>query len=193
MKKYDAWDPHYVHPGKTTVRLTLFWVSNYYQDTSQKVLKTAENLLAEHGLGLDTYPKSRQSKHTIQIPGDPTQLLVNDPQNTPYDYNWLRNQGAAIFDDQATGDKRQRLPVFFCQFKDAGYGITVLNSNWLPYCMIGVNTDPGGYCLAHEIIHAATNSGLHCNTPKGNVFGDVPGNILVRAHVEAIARAYFSR
>jgi hypothetical protein len=109
------WDPNYKHPGKTTVRLTLFWVSNYYQDTSQKVLKKAEQMLTEHGLGLEIYPKSRQSapNHTIQIPGDPTQLLVNDPENTPYTYNWLRNQAAAIFDDQATKDKRQRLPVFF--------------------------------------------------------------------------------
>ncbi|MFO1423254.1 MAG: hypothetical protein U1F70_06310 [Candidatus Competibacteraceae bacterium] len=189
------WDPNYKHPGKTTVRLTLFWVSNYYQDTSQKVLKKAEQMLAEHGLGLDIYPKSRQSapNHTIQIPGDPTQLLVNDPENTPYTYNWLRNQAAAIFDDQATKDKRQRLPVFFCQFKASGYGITVLNSNWLPYCLIGANPDPDGYCLIHEIIHAATNSAIHCNTPKCNVFGDIPGNIMIRTHVQAIAKAYFSR
>jgi hypothetical protein len=194
MSKSD-WDPNYKHPAKKIVRLTLFWVSNYYKDTSQTVLKKTEEMLAEHGLGLDVYPKTRQAapKHNIQIPGDPNQLLINDPQNTVYTYNWVRHQAAAIFDDQATKDKRQRLPVIFCQFKESGAGIAVLGSDWPPYCLIGVNPDPGCYCLIHEIIHAATNSSLHCNTPKGNVFGDIPGNIMIRAHVDAIAKAYFSR
>jgi hypothetical protein len=188
------WDPNYKIPGAAKARLTVFWASNYKIDTAKKVLDQAEKLLGEHNIGFDVYPgKVRTDKHTIPVPDRPI---------TPEEYNDIRLKMGAIFDDQKTTDKRQRLPVLFCEFLDRGHGLTVLTrpagaatgSTWLPYCLVSGVVDGDNSTLIHEIGHAATNSPNHL-PQKGNIMHDAPSvmarNVIVKSQVQAIARAYF--
>lgn len=190
------WDPNYKNPGLAKARVTLFWASNYKIDTAKKVLDQAEKLLSEHGIGFDVYPgKTRTDKHTIQVP--------DRPINTD-EYNDLRLKAGAIFDDQKTADKRQRLPIIFCEFKYPGNGLTILTrpagsddgSPWLPYCLISGLADPDSSTLIHEIGHAATNSPNHL-PQKGNIMHESPvimsRTTIVKTQVQAISRAYFVR
>jgi hypothetical protein len=196
MSNTSDWDPSYKNPGAAKARLTLFWASNYKIDTSKKVLDQAEKLLAEHGIGLDVYPgRTRTAAHTIEVPDRP----VN-----PEEYNDIRLKMGAVFDDQKIAGKRQRLPVIFCEFKYPGYGLTILTkpagatdgSPWLPYCMISGVIDPDNSTLIHEIGHAGTGSPNH-SPQKGNIMFEssaVQARItIVKAQVQAIARAYFVR
>ncbi len=188
------WDPNFKAPGAPKARITVFWASNYKVDTSKKIIDYAEKLLAEHNIGLDVYPgKTRTDKHTIKT----SDLIM------PEEYNAIRLQMGAVFDDQKSGDKRQRLPVLFCQFKEYGNGITVLRkgpgdpentSPWLPYCLIGQNADPDYSNLIHEIGHAANETRAHLTT-KGNIMHDAPTvqtrDTIVKTQVQVITRAYF--
>jgi hypothetical protein len=196
------WATDYKHPGRVTVRLTLFWVTNYTLDSSQRVLDKAEALLAEHGLGLDIYPsRTRTKEHTIQDPG---RLLKAE------DYGPLRSQAAAIFDDQKLPGRRQRLPVFFCEieYPDASRMIDKFSTNppstWPPYILIGNAVASDNVTLLHEIGHAAgINKHNTDGDPEGvpidptkprNIMNVMPTrSIMFRAQVLSIARAYFAR
>jgi len=196
MSNGSDWDANYKNPGSAKARLTLFWASNYKIDTSKKVLDQAEKLLSEHNIGFDVYPgKTRTDKHTIQVPDRP----LNKEE-----YNDLRLKAGAIFDDQKTADKRQRLPVIFCEFLYPGNGLAVLTkppsekegSTWLPYCLVSGVIDPDNSTLIHEIGHAATNSPNHL-PQKGNIMHEssaiMARTTIVKTQVQAIARAYFVR
>lgn len=191
----DERDPNYKNPGAAKARLTLFWCTNYKIDTSKKVLDQAEKLLGEHNIGLDVYPgRTRTDKHTITVPAD--HLIL------PEEYNDLRLKAAAIFDDQKTPDKRQRLPVFFCEFKDVGHGITVITkkpgdpsgSTWLPYCLVSGVIDNDNATLVHELGHAAHNSGVH-SPDLGHVMHNAPAakarTIIDKIWVQIYARGYY--
>jgi hypothetical protein len=194
MSNTDQWDPNYKHPGALKARLTLFWGSNYKVDKSKEIVEYAEKLLAQHGIGMDVYPgKTRTDKHTIKIPD-----LVETTE-----YNDYRLKMGAIYDDQKTGDKRQRIPVFFCQYRERGNGFTVLTkgpgdpenaSPWLPYIFISMNADPDYSNLIHEIGHAANQNRQH-STTEGNIMHDAPAkktrDTIVKAQVQVIAKAYF--
>ncbi len=190
------WDPSFKNPGLAKARLTLFWASNYKLNTAKTVLDYAEKLLGEHNIGFDIYPgRVRTDKHTIEVPDRP--LL-------PEEYNDLRLKAGAIFDDQKSTDKRQRLPVIFCEFKDTGMGLTVLTrppgtttgSPWLPYCLVSGAIANDESVLIHEIGHAATNSPNHL-PQLGNIMHEAPAKqkrtIIVKTQVQAIARSYFVR
>jgi hypothetical protein len=173
MGNPSDWDPNYKAPGALKLRLSLFWGSNYTVDKSKEIVEYAGKLLGEHGIGLDVYPgKTRTDAHTIK-----TSDIV-----MPEEYNDLRLKMGAVFDDQKTADKRQRLPVLFCQFKQWGNGLTVLRkgtgdpdsaSPWPAYVLIGMNADPDYSNLIHEIGHAAMESRQHSLT-KGHIMHDAP-------------------
>jgi hypothetical protein len=187
-------DTNYKVPGALKARVTVFWGTNYTIDKSKMFLDYAEKLLAEHGVGFDVYPgKTRTEKHTIQTPD-----IVQ-----PGAYGELRDQMAKIYDDQKTGDKRQRLPVLFCQFKDSGEGFTVLTkgmgdpdsaSPWLPYVLIGMSSSPDESNLIHEIGHAANQDRQH-SPDEGEIM--YPSAALVKrskidkTQMVRIQRAYF--
>lgn len=198
MNKNDSWDPNYKAPGNKKVRLTLFWLSNYTIDTWEQAIAKTKKLLAEHGLGLDVYPASRSAAHTITIPGDSTRLLVRDETTNQDDFNWMRLEAGRIFDDQKTGDKRQRLPVFFCEFKDPAHGLTVLRgklSGWLPYCMVSGVLCGDKSTLVHEIGHAAGLNHLQNpkDLPKRNFMDYVTQerDLMYKAQVQVLEKAYF--
>jgi hypothetical protein len=187
-------DPNYKVPGSLKARLTVFWGSNYTLDKSKMFLDYAEKLLAEHGIGFDVYPgKTRVDKHVIK-----TSEIVQ-----PEEYNDLRNQMAKIYDDQKTGDKRQRLPVLFCQNKASGDGYTVLTkgpgdpenaSPWLPYVLIGMGSTVDESNLIHEIGHAANQDRQH-SPDKGEIMHESPAivkrTIINKTQMVKISRAYF--
>jgi hypothetical protein len=184
----------YKVPGALKARVTLFWGSNYSVDKSKAIVDYTEKMLAEHGIGLDVYPgKARTDKHTIQ-----TSDIVQ-----PEEYEDLRGKMAAIYDDQKSGDKRQRLPVLFCQFKEMGNGLTILKkgmgdpqsaSPWLPYVLIGMSADPDNSNLIHEIGHAANQNRQH-STTLGQIMNDAPSvcprDKINKSQLLVIARSYF--
>lgn len=196
----NQFDINYRHPGNLRIRLTLFWVTNCLNMASvaSSLLARTEELFAKHGLGLDVYPARYPTPgHIIETPVNVVKaggLLIDQPP----DYNhWdeIRNEGARRFDDQKVQGRQQRLPVFFCEFKCPGLGVTVDRPPWLPYVLISGNDvgqiDRG--TLAHEIIHAA---GFKPHIPRSeNIMADINKSReeIYRMHVEMVARAYFTR
>ncbi len=196
--KRDPFDTNYRHPGNLKIRLTLFWVTNCLNmnTTPGLLLARAEELFAKHGLGLDIYPSRHPTpKHTIKTPANVVAaggLLINQPPKYNH-YNEIRYEASRRFDDQKTPVKRQRLPVFFCEFRYPARGITVVGSPWLPYVLVSGNISPDRGTLAHEIIHAA-GFAPHIPRPK-NIMAetDTGREEIYRMHVEMVANAYFTR
>ena len=196
--KQDPLDVNYRHPGGLRIRLTLFWVTNCMNMNSiaESSLARAEELFAKHGLGLDVYPSRHPTpEHTIETPANVVAaggLMINNPPEYNH-WNEVRNEGARRFDDQKAPGRRQRLPVFFCEFKYPAKGVTVVGSPWLPYVLVGGNIAPDRGTLAHEIIHAA---GFGPHIPRSaNIMAetDTSREEIYRMHVEMVAKAYFTR
>lgn len=188
--KSDQFATDYVHPGNVKIRLTLFWLSNcVHPDTSTASLLTkTEALYKKHGLGLDILPsRTRTAAHTIKVSDDPI---------LPEHYNSVRLEAAKRFDDQKTPGKKQRLPIFFGEFKHTSNGLTVIGSPWLPYCFVSGVLSPDHATLAHEIVHAS-GIGPHV------IAKDFPKNILTdlsdnreefwKMQVQSVANAYFCK
>ncbi|QDV33753.1 LysM peptidoglycan-binding domain-containing protein [Tautonia plasticadhaerens] len=191
----DQFATDYVHPGNVKIRLTLFWLSNCVSpDTSTAALLTkAEALFKTHGLGLDILPsRARTAEHTIPVSADPI---------LPEQYNSVRLEAGKRFDDQKSPGKKQRLPVFFGEFKYPAKGVTVVpappsGSPWLPYCIVSGVLSADHATLAHEIVHAS-GIGPHV------IAKDFPKNILTdlsdnreefwKMQVQSVANAYFCR
>jgi hypothetical protein len=193
--KSDQFATDYVHPGNVKIRLTLFWLSNCVTpDTSTPALLTkAEALFKKHGLGLDILPsRIKTAEHTIPVSADPI---------LPEQYNSVRLEAGKRFDDQKTPGKKQRLPIFFGEFKHNSNGLTVVpappnGSPWLPYCFVSGALSADHATLAHEIVHAS-GIGPHV------IAKDFPRNILTdlsdkreeywKMQVQSVANAYFCK
>lgn len=196
--KKDQFDINYWHPGGLKIRLTLFWVTNCVnmKSAAEPRLARTEELFAKHGLGLDIYPSRHPTpEHTIETPANVVAaggVMINYPPEYNH-YNEVRYEGARRFDDQKAPGKKQRLPVFFCQFKDIAKGVTVIGSPWLPYVLVSGNISPDRSTLAHEIIHAAGFE-PHIPRPK-NLMADTDTSReeIYRMHIEMVAKAYFTR
>jgi hypothetical protein len=177
----------YRHPGNLKIRLTLFWVTNCVNidTTPEAVLAKAGELYAPHGLGFDIIPsRQRIPEHTIEAPVD---LLL------PEHYNAVRLEAHRRFDDQKTKDKKQRLPVFFCEFKDPSNGLTIAGA-WPPYIFVSGVLSPDRATLAHEIVHAAGIIG-HDRTHPNNILaeGTNSRSEMFKFQVQQVAGAYFTR
>jgi len=189
MAKSD-WDPDYKLPGNKVVNLCLFWATNYKINSSLKTIEQAEKRLKEHNIGINIYPSRNYTKSHI--------IDVGDEAIPPQDYDKLRRKAAAVFDDQKTTDKIQRLPIIFCEFVARGYGLTVLrgkNSSWLAYCLVSQTLNQDYSTLIHEIGHAAANNGQH-SPQKSNFMHESSypeRTIMVKAQIQLLARAYFVR
>jgi hypothetical protein len=183
----DQFDLNYKHPGNVKLRLSLFWVTNCVKiDTSpQVVLDKAEKLYAKHGIGLDIFPsRTRTKEHTIETKID---LLL------PEHYNAIRLEAHKRFDDQKTPNKKQRLPVFFCEFKDISNGLTITGA-WLPYVFVSGVLTPDKATLAHEIVHAAGIPG-HNKSHPNNIMADGTNSRseFFKFQVQTVAKGYFAK
>jgi hypothetical protein len=160
------------------------------------LLARTEELFAQHGLGLDVYPSRNPTpEHTIETPANVVAaggLMINNPPEYNH-WNEIRYEGSRRFDDQKAPGRRQRLPVFFCEFKYPAKGVTVVGSPWPPYVLVSGNVVTDRGTLAHEIIHAA-GFGPHIPRPN-NIMAETDGSReeIYRMHVEMVAKAYFTR
>lgn len=197
-KKPPGWkDFHeYKHPGNKKVRVTFFWTNLTKSDPAAKMVKASRKMLQEHGIGLDVYPfdrKKAKHPHTLIYPYEVT---------TRDDVKKLRQLAHEAFDDQKTKDKKQRIPIIFCNYRTSGdhtLGETFKLSNWLPFCLINVKVpSKDGLTLLHEIGHAA---GLKCEKYRPgkdsiqNImhYGAPKRTDMNKKQVLAVARAYFCK
>jgi hypothetical protein len=154
MGPKEDWDKihNYKHPGNLTVRLTLFWTEPA-ANPAPALVKKAETMLKEHGLGLDVYINTQKS---------PAMTLKYSLAMDEYDWE---EQSKAIrgLAHAAYQDTRPRLPVIFIPFRSYvkgedcnTNGRTEKKMGWLPYVIInsGLNS-PDNVTLLHEIGHAA--------------------------------------
>jgi hypothetical protein len=185
--KSTQFDTNYKHPGNVKIRLTLFWLSNCVDiDTSPQVsIAKAIELYAPHGIGVDILPSTtRNEKHTIKVPDTP--LL-------PEQYNSVRLEAGLRFDDQKTADKKQRLPIFFGEFKDPANGLTVIG-NWPAYVFVSGVQSPDKATLAHEIMHGAGFVG-HDKANQKNILAEVTSSRgeMYKFQIQQLASSYFCK
>jgi hypothetical protein len=90
-------------------------------------------------------------------------------------------------------DKKQRLPVFFCEFKDPANGLTI-TGDWLPYVFVSGVLAKDKATLAHEMVHASGIPG-HDRAHRDNIMSEVTDNRseLFRSQIQQLAGAYFAR
>src|SRR5260370_3383640 len=144
----DEGSTTYTQPGNLRIRLGLFWVSKYFGGTDQLVLRRSEEMLNEHGLGLDLWPSRTKADQTV--------LQFDDRLVEREDYDSLRSRAAAILSDAG---KDKYLPVLFCQFRYTANGLTVWDTQLLcwviPMCLVSPTVAGVNVTLLHEVGHAA--------------------------------------
>ena len=188
MPKSD-WDTDYVLPGNKRLRLALFWVTNYGKHNADDVIDKAETMLGKHGIRLDIYPSRKQTKE-FTIEYDEKIQAKNSH------YNWVRGEAAKIFDDQKTASKKQRLPVFLCDFVYPGFGLTIKSTPWPYFCFVRPFPSSDKITLIHEIGHAAGISGHLAERKKKhkNFMDETPKrSVMYKAQIQKISRAYFMK
>ena len=169
------------------LRVTLFWVTNCVKiDLSpQTLIAKTEELYAQHGLTLDILPsRQRTPEHTIQFPD---RLIEQE------EFNAIRLEGHRRFNDQKEGDRRPRLPIFFCEYRDPAHGLTI-RGDWLPYNFVSGVLTVDQATMAHEMVHAAGLEG-HIRSTTKNLMSEPTHerSEMFKLQVQAVARAYFAR
>ncbi len=192
MGKPPGWDElhNYKFPTARTARLTLFWASNCRSDPAADLVLKARTIMKQHNLDLNVFRQPARSKD-MELPFQEEVYLDDQAEE-------LRQKAAKTFDDQnqgANGDKRPRLPVIFCRFRD-GYGettggMTLSKTNWLPYVLINSESvAPDKVTLLHEMLHAAGS--VHQNL-EGNVMSySANRSDMLRGDVIRLGNAYFT-
>ena len=185
--KPSDFDLDFKHPGNVKLRVTLFWVTNCVKIDSapQVLINKTEEIYASHGLSLDIVPsRQRTPEHTIEFPD----RLIEQSE-----FNSIRLEGHRRFNDQARGDRRPRLPIFFCEFRDPAHGLTI-KGDWLPYNFVSGVLTVDTATMAHEIIHAAGLEG-HDRANLKNLMAE-PTDAraeMFKFQVQAAANAYYAR
>jgi len=169
------------------LRVALFWVTNCVKiDSSpQTLIAKTEEIYAQHGLALDIFPsRQRTPGHTIQFPD---RLIEQE------EFNAIRLEGHRRFNDQKEGDRRPRLPIFFCEFRDPANGLTI-RGDWLPYNFVSGVLTGDHATMAHEMVHAAGLEG-HIRSTTKNLMAEATHERfeMFKFQVQAVARAYFGR
>jgi hypothetical protein len=174
------------------VRVTLFWVTNCVklESSPRALIAKTEEIYGRHGLKLDIVPgRDRTEQHTIKFEDRPID---------PHEYNAIRCKAHEQYNDEKSGDKRPRLPVFFCEFNDpegrASNGL-MITGDWLPYVFVSGALTVDRATMAHEAVHASGIAG-HLRRP------DMTKNLMhettqersemVKGQVKQLAVAYFA-
>jgi hypothetical protein len=187
---------NFKNPGSVTLRLALFWVTNYTNDTSQRALDTARSMLNDHGLSLDLWPSPvRTDATTLKFPDRLIDARADEDGSNRLDEEDLMIQARDIMADSLPRDSRPRLPLFFCEFKYPAKGRTIsdtANYCWQPFCLVGHVLESDNVTLLHEVGHAA---GLdHEKADRTNFMSETgPRSNLFKFQVLKLASAYFSR
>jgi hypothetical protein len=180
-------DLDFKHPGNVRLRVTLFWVTNCLKIDAapQAMIARTEALYAKHGLSLDIFPsRQRTPAHTITFPD---RLIEQE------EYNAIRLEGHRRFNDQKQGDRKPRLPIFFCEFRDPARGLTI-KGDWLPYNFVSGVVTVDKATMAHEMVHAAGLEG-HIRSTATNLMSEPTDarSEMFKFQVQTVARAYFAR
>lgn len=187
-----GWDAihNYKFPTARTARVVFFWASNCKSDPSADLVLKARTIMKPHNLDLNVF---RQPSRSAEM-----ELAFQEQLYLDEHAEELRKKAAQTFDEKAqgaSGDKRARLPVIFCPFKD-GFGestggLTLTKTNWPPYVLINSeHVAPDKVTLLHEMIHAG--GGVDQNL-EGNVMSySLNRNDFLRNDVIRLANAYFS-
>lgn len=146
LEKQDS--ATYKHPGGKKVRLALFWVDQKSTSFNAGLVTRAEEMLTEHGLGLDVWP-SRARTSTSVIP-------FEDRLVERADYDLLMDRASAMI----SGSMDARfLRIFFCQFRYTANGLTISDTPQKcyarPFCLVDPFTTGDNVTMLHEIGHAA--------------------------------------
>jgi hypothetical protein len=145
----DEGSTTYKHPGNLGVRLALFWLTSCSDNNSQFYLNRAEEMLKEHGLGMECWSsRTRTDQMNIQFAD---RLVERD------DYDFLFAKSSEIL---SGASKFNYLPLFFCQFRFTAHGLTVSDTPTKCYIKPIILVDPlfagsDKVTLIHEIGHAA--------------------------------------
>jgi hypothetical protein len=192
MGNPPGWDAihNYKFPTSRAARVTFFWASNCKSDPCADLVLKARTIMKQHNLDLNVFRQPGRSSE-MELPFQ-EQVYLDDQAEE------LRQKAAQKFDVKtqgANGDKRARLPVIFCPFRD-GYGestggVTLTKTNWPSYVLINSeNVAPDKVTLLHEMLHAA--GAVHQNL-EGNVMSySLNRNDFLRNDVIKLANAYFS-
>ncbi|MDD5036645.1 MAG: hypothetical protein PHE55_18045 [Methylococcaceae bacterium] len=180
----SGWDAlhKYKHPGKLTVRITIYLANNASMDPTLRYVQVARELLAVHGLALDAQRVSARLVYSEQLyllsQADDLRKLAELAQPVP----------------------ANRLAIIVCPMRDNmgdnDNGISLSDRpGWPPFVLINSNLQStDGVTLLHEIGHAAGNG--HVATSGSDVvfnfmsYGHNRSDML-RNQVIKIAKSFF--
>jgi hypothetical protein len=150
----------YKVPGNKTVKLALFWASDFFGARDQGVIAMTRKMLGEHGMSLACWLS--MEKQTVD------RTLDFGPGVIPRErYDSIYS---TLSDICTSAGKTSHLITVFCQFQYAANGLTITDTatKCLIHPMVFVAPTPAGgdmVTLLHEIGHA---SGLnHDHTSSG--------------------------
>lgn len=186
----DQGSTTYKHPGNLKVRLALFWVGGGNDLTSASQLNRAEEMLKEHGFGLDCW-SSRTKSDQMTIPFE--DRLV---ERTDYDSLY-----GSVSEILSNASKTNYLPIIFCQFRYTANGLTVSDTPTKCLAKPFILVDPlsaGGdkVTLLHEIGHAAglNHDFTATNATTRNFMNEaVTRTTMYKWQIQKMAQAFFVR
>jgi hypothetical protein len=172
----------------STIRLTLFWLSNFFGERDVFLLNRAIAVAGARGFRFDIVPSSPAGrlKHTIEW-----DRVVEEE-----DRRVVRAKCGDVYDDQKTGGG-QRFPVIFGQ--NRGGNETVTDGGWPKYCFISPSgsAESDGLTLLHEIGHGADLEHHHYDQlpiPHANFMSLKPNRDCIQLYQGlSLADAYFAR
>src|SRR5262249_49004241 len=151
-------------------------------------LRRAKEMLAEHGLGLTTWPTAgKSSQVTLEVPD---RLLEREDYDKVIDAATDVLSGAGV-----TG----HLVVVFCEFRFPAAGLTVQTTSTRcltrPFCMVQAAVSSDNVTLLHEVGHAAglDHDKTSTDAARRNFMHEATTRTtMMRWQVEKLAGAFFT-
>jgi hypothetical protein len=140
----------YKVPGNKTVKLALFWASDFFGTRDQGVLAMTRKMLGEHAMNLECWLPGEQKS--------PDRTFDFGPGVIPPDrYNDVYSK---LSDICAAAGKTSHIITLFCQFQMAANGLTIVDTptRCLLRPMVFVAPTPAAgdmVTLLHELGHAS--------------------------------------
>ena len=178
-------DTNYKHPKNVRLRLSLFWVNNYFGDSYQAMIRRTDEMVKEHNLGLDCWPSVNKDPLTSLDGFDNGRLIETT------DYDALRARADNIVTSR---NRAASVIVIFCNFKDTANGLNVRGTSANPMCLIS----PGlhdGIPLLHELGHAAGMGHDHTATDAQNrnfMAEAAPRTRMYQWQIKKLATSFFT-
>lgn len=138
----------YKLPDNKTVKLALFWSSDFFGLRDQNVINTARQMLGEHNMSLECWSGEQKSPGRTFDFGP--RLIGRDRYDSVY---------SQLSNTCASANKTSYLITVFCQFQFAAQGLTITDTATKclvrPMVFISPTAAADGVTLLHEIGHAS--------------------------------------